>query len=196
MIFILYQITFYHKTFAMKKLMLYLLVCLFALSCKEGDKTSSAETKSDSTKEKLDYPYTIDHPGEYWIPGDPKNALIALKSLKAFETGNITEAVSYFADSVSVRFDNYRKKIGKDSLIALFKQMRAKDSALVIKMGDWESVIGNDKKQEYVSIWYQQIETDKKGKIDSTNVMDDLKFINGKIVELDEKIQHYPKLLK
>jgi hypothetical protein len=59
-------------------------------------------------------------------------------------------------------------------------------------MNDWESVISADKKDEWVTLWYKQIQTDKKGKTDSLGVVDDAKIVNGKIVLLDEKIQHYP----
>ena len=63
---------------------------------------------------------------------------------------------------------------------------------MTVKMGDWESVISKDKKTEYVTMWYREIWTDKKGKTDSLAVIDDCKIVNGKIVELDEKIQHFP----
>jgi hypothetical protein len=39
-------------------------------------------------------------------------------------------------------------------------------------------------------MWYKQIMTDKAGKTDSMGVVDDCKIVNGKIVILDEKIQH------
>ena len=59
-------------------------------------------------------------------------------------------------------------------------------------MGDWESVISKDGKTEYVTMWYKQITTDKMGKTDSIAVVDDCRIMNGKIVELDEKIQRIP----
>ena len=59
-------------------------------------------------------------------------------------------------------------------------------------MDDWESVISKDKKIEYVSLWYKQIWTDEKGRVDSLECMDDLRMKNGKIVALNEKIRHYP----
>ncbi len=41
-------------------------------------------------------------------------------------------------------------------------------------------------------MWYKQITTDKMGKTDSIAVVDDCRIMNGKIVELDEKIQRIP----
>jgi hypothetical protein len=63
-------------------------------------------------------------------------------------------------------------------------------------MDDWESVISSDKKSEWVTLWYKQTVTDKKGHIDSMSVVDDAKIVNGKIVVLDEKIQHLGPALK
>ena len=57
-------------------------------------------------------------------------------------------------------------------------------------MSDWESVIAADKSEEWVTLWYKQYQTDKKGVTDSLGVVDDCKIVNGKIVVLDEKIQH------
>ena len=86
--------------------------------------------------------------------------------------------------------------ISNDSLKRMFTKSRGELSALKINMGDWESVISKDKKVEYVTLWYKEIQTDKKGKTDSLSIVDDLKIANGKIVELDQKIQHFPAVKK
>ena len=181
----------------MKKLILLGCVALFAVSC--NDKGSSTDSKSgDSTKTadnksgKLDYPYTLDRPYQDWQPNDQQHAVNVMKSLKAWETNDIAGAVSYFGDSIDLRFDGYRKKLPHDSLLAEFTAMRSEYKNITIKMADWESVISKDGKDEYVTLWYKQITTDKNGKTDSLAVIDDAKIVKGKIVELDEKIQHYP----
>jgi len=60
-------------------------------------------------------------------------------------------------------------------------------------MQDWESVKSKARDEEYVSMWYTEKTVDKKGKSDSANYMDDVKIVNGKIAEIDSKVQHYPK---
>ena len=76
----------------MKKVFLFALVG-FMVSCNADKAETKTDTvKSDSTKEKLEYPYTVDHPGEYWVPGDPNNAVMALKSLKAFYSNKVYTA--------------------------------------------------------------------------------------------------------
>ena len=61
------------------------------------------------------------------------------------------------------------------------------------RLGVW---ISENKKTEYVTLWYKEKWKDKKGKADSIRVVDDCKIVNGKIAELDEKIQHFPAAKK
>ena len=179
----------------MKKLILFACVALFALSC--NDKGSSTDNKSgDSTKTadksaKLDYPYTLDKPYQDWQAGDQQHAITVMKALKGFETGDIPACVAQFGDSVDVLFDNYRGKMSHDSLTKFFTTQRAAYKSMTVKMEDWESVIGKDK-DEWVTLWYKQTWVDTKGKADSLAIIDDAKMVKGKIVVLDEKIQHYP----
>lgn len=184
----------------MKQTLIIAFMGLFAFGC--NDKSSTAEAKATEDKpatatvEKLDYAYTLEQPYNDWQPGDQMHAVNVLKSLKAYETGDINNCVTAFGDSVELRFDGYREKMSNDSLRKMFTKSRAEIAALKIVMGDWESVISKDKKQEYVTLWYKEIQTDKKGKTDSISIVDDLKIEKGKIVELDQKIQHFPAATK
>ncbi len=181
----------------MKKILFIALLFVFVFGCNnKGD--NAAATSTDSTKmtssssEELVYPYSLDKPYRDWQPGDKQHAVTAMKALKGWETGDIDACVTNFADSVELSFDYFHAKLSNDSLKKYFTQDRANYSNITIKMGDWESVISKDKKTEYVTMWYKQIFTDKKGKTDSLGVIDDCKIVNGKIAELDEKIQHFP----
>ncbi len=49
-----------------------------------------------------------------------------------------------------------------------------------------------DKKETWVTLWYQEKWTDKKGKADSLYYADDVLLKNGKILVYDEKGRHYP----
>ena len=135
---------------------------------------------------------TLNEPYRDWQPGNKQHAVTFMKGLKAFENGDIDACVATFGDSVDLRFDYLHATLSNDSLKKFFTNERANYNNLTIKMSDWESVISKDKKAEYVTAWYKQIWTDKKGKTDSLAIVDDTKIVNGKIVELDEKIQHFP----
>ena len=47
-----------------------------------------------------------------------------------------------------------------------------------------------------VSVWYKQSWVNPKGIADSVNCVNDAKLVNGKIVEFDEYIQHFPPAKK
>ena len=180
----------------MKRLLLVFSISFLGIGCNDQSTTettvnndSSAAGKADTSK--IEYAYTVDHPADNWDRGDMWNAAMVLQALKAYETGNIEECVKNFADSVRLAFDYYQDTVSKDSLRAIFTRDRNELKSLIIDMDDFESVISKDKKNEYVSLWYKQIWTDKKGKTDSISVMDDVKIVNGKIASIDQKIQHY-----
>ncbi len=179
----------------MKKLMLIAVVAFIVLKC--NNNTESTEvTKGDSTavnpssSEKIDYAYLpLNHEPDYWEKGDQKNIAIVLKSLKGFETKNVEQAIEPFADSVVWQVPGMDTKLSKDSLKRMFINDMKEIASIKIVMQDYESVISKDKKSEYVSLWYKQINTDMKGKADSMICMDDVKMSNGKIIELEEKVR-------
>ncbi len=53
-------------------------------------------------------------------------------------------------------------------------------------MEDWESVISKDKSEELVTLWYNYNTDTKAGVKDSVDVVNDMKFKDGKIVRLDQ----------
>jgi hypothetical protein len=55
-------------------------------------------------------------------------------------------------------------KLSRDSLKAFFTSSWKDLASMKINMHDFESVISKDKKDEYVTLWYVQTVTDKKGK--------------------------------
>ncbi|MEP7107812.1 MAG: hypothetical protein ABI760_07515 [Ferruginibacter sp.] len=184
----------------MKQTVIIAFTVFFAFGCNDKSSTTDAKT-ADSTKATTsmvtpEYPYTLEKPYQDWQPGDQMHAINVMKSLKQYENGDINACVTAFGDSVEIRFDGYRDKLSNDSLKKMFTRERGEISNLKIDMGDWESVISKDKKLEYVTLWYKQTLTDKKGKTDSLSVVDDLKIENGKIVQLDQKIQHFPAVKK
>lgn len=182
----------------MKRIFFFACMAMAAAGCnnntedKDAKAADGAATTVAASTEKLDYPYTLSEPYKNWQPGSQQHVVTVMKGLKAFETGDINAAMSSFADTVEVVFDGYYAKLSNDSLKKDFIKQRAGYTSMTIKMQDWESVISADKKHEWVTMWYKQIWTDTKGKTDSLAIVDDAKIVNGKVVILDEKIQHYP----
>ena len=179
----------------MKNLILIFFAGVFFTSCDNKGTSTNEATKDTSTKavtstQKMNYPYTIEHP-DNWEIGSNENTMNALMALKSFENGNVDETVKYFGDSVNLRFDGMDKKVSNDSLKAMFTKSRNALKNISIKMYDWESVVSKDKDEEYVTIWYKEIWEDAKGNKDSAALVNDLKMKNGKITELDEYTRKY-----
>lgn len=177
-----------------------LFVCTMALlaSCNDAGTT---ETKKDSsstavsTPEKKnipEMPYQLKKPYKNWQPGDPQHAYTVMSSLKGFETGDMAKCMEGFADSVSVYFDNWEGRYSKDSLGKMMSAQRASMNNMRVTMEDWESVIAADKSEEYVTLWYKQVWTDKNGKTDSVACINDAMIKNGKVAQLSEAVRHYP----
>lgn len=181
----------------MKNFFFFACVAVFAAAC--NNSTESATSKSTDTSgtttataEKMDYPYTLAEPYKNWQMGSQANVVTLLKGLKAFENGDVAACMQSFGDSTEIFFDGFHAKLSHDSLQKTFTAQRAGYKSLVVKMIDWESVISADKKEEWVTIWYKQIQTDQKGMTDSANVINDARIKDGKIVTLNEYLQHYP----
>lgn len=115
-----------------------------------------------------------------------------MNALKAFEENKVEDCLSYFADTVKWRADYMDQTFVKDSLRTAMTNLRNSMQAIQVKMGDFESVVSKDKKDEWVTLWYTEIVTDKAGKTDSLAMINDIKVSKGKIVELNESIRHFP----
>lgn len=165
---------------------------LIIISCNNKASTETTTT-TEPTKDTITYAYLPDgHDPDYWMPGDMKNAAIALNAIKGWETGNVDMAVATMADTVLWKADGFSGKVPKDTLRANFIDFWANTSNVKVSMGDYESVISKDKKEEWVTVWYKQVVTDKSGKMDSASVVDDIKIENGKITVMDEKQRKFP----
>jgi hypothetical protein len=115
-----------------------------------------------------------------------------MNSLKAFVDKDFTAMAASFGDTIDIKLDGYAAKLSRDSAAKMLTAQRPMYVDLTVTMYDYESVISADKKEEYVTMWYKQVWKDDKGKDDSLNIVDDCKMKNGKMIELDEKIQHFP----
>jgi len=177
----------------MKKLFFIAVCVLIVFACKNAETpVTEAAKPAEVVAEAITYPYSTKKPYREWAIGSQKNSVLAMNALKAFETGDVPGTVAYMADSCEFVFDGFDAKLDKKGMEKFFNDERNKYSGVKVVMQDWVTVISKDKSEEWVTLWYKQINTLKNGKVDSMNVVDDLKFTNGKIVVLDEKTQKIP----
>ena len=179
------------------KLTLLLIACIVFIGC--NSETKPAEAKTDSTakdntakKETLTYPFTPKY-SLNWEPGDEKNAVLALTSFKKYIDGDVKGAFEYFADSIEFYGDKFHFKGKKDSLEKMMIPMRAEAVTMSLEPDTWLTVYYPDKKDTWVTIWSTQKWTDKKGKMDSVYLADDVLIRDGKILQIDEKQRLFPQ---
>ena len=179
---------------------LFFISCVALLTaCNNGTATQttkdsvSTSTAGMAEKKNLpEMPYTLEKPYQNWQTGDPNHALTVMTALKAFESGDIAKCMNGFADTVKLYMDNMEGTFSRDSLAKMFTAERGSMANMKVTMTDWESVISSDKKEEWVTLWYKEAWTDKKGKTDSISYTDDFFMKNGKIAVLSEAVRHYP----
>lgn len=170
-----------------------LMACtVFLLAACNSEKEDTPKEVTEPAAAAVTLPYTPEMPYRNWQIGSEQNTLLAMTALKTWETKDYTGLAATLGDSVEVRMDGFAAKMSRDSAMNFFKNAREIYTNVKIDMYDWESVISADKKAEYVTLWYKQTWTDMKGVTDSVSVVDDVKIANGKMIELDEKVQRFP----
>ena len=173
------------------------IICLAAAlaSCNNASTTSTGKASTGTTVKtagEAKLPFPLQQPYKNWQMGSTENAVAAMSGLKAFVDKDFTGLAAALGDSIELRFDYYHATLSRDSAVKTMTAQRAMYTDLVITMYDYESVISADKKDEWVTMWYKQSWKNEKGVADSLAVTDDCKMKDGKMIELDEKTQHYP----
>ncbi|RYU90712.1 hypothetical protein EWM62_08685 [Mucilaginibacter terrigena] len=172
----------------MKQILLLAIICIVFAGCKQTN--TAGQPKTDTTA-KLSYPFKPKY-SINWEKGDEKNALIVLNCLKKYVDGDIKGATEGFADTVTFMADNFSFTGKKDSLVKIISQMRGDLVTVSKEFESWMTTYYPDKKDTWVTLWYMEKWTDKRGKTDSLYYTDDVLLKNGKIVLYDEKIRHNP----
>jgi len=175
----------------MKLSLLLIALCIGCISCNTETKPAEPKTDSLMVKEDILYPFTPKYSLK-WQPGDEKNALMVLKCLKHYVDGNIRETFADFADTVTFIADKFHFKGSKDSLAAIIGAGRAEYASLNKVFDTWITTYYPDRDDTWVTLWYTEIWTDKKGRTDSLYYTDDVLIKNGKILEYDEKQRQFP----
>jgi hypothetical protein len=178
----------------MKQFIVIICLGIALAACNNTSTTATESTGATTVKsaEDVKLPFALERPYKNWQVGSIENVVAAMSALKTFVDKDFTTLAGIIGDSIEVKFDYYQAKMNRDSAMKMFIAQRAIYNDLTINMYDYESVISEDKKDEWVTIWYKQSWKNEKGVADSLAIIDDCKMKNGKMIELDEHIQHYP----
>jgi hypothetical protein len=166
------------------------------MSCTSSDNStvkgatdsSGAKTEPVSTKEAPMLPYKVEKTPD-WEIGDPAHVATAMNTLKAFVDNDMNAIKQYLADSVEFYTDNIAFRGSRDSLVKFFANHRNQMDTIEIRMHDYETVKSKLRGEEWVGMWYVEVDKPKGGKIDSAMVMDDIKIVNGKVAIIDSKMR-------
>lgn len=175
----------------MKKIYLLLSTAVLLAACQQ----KPAEVATVETPPK--YPYSTKHPDNWMIDTSHTNTMVALNALKSYETMDTLLMKKCFADSLTFNYEGgvYKGTIG--GLIQMTGQMSGEEKNVKLDVKDWEAVIGKEgDKEEWVTVWYTQHWTDRKGKTDSIEYVNDFLIKNAKIVRLDEYARHFAPVAK
>jgi hypothetical protein len=170
------------------------ILCIgFALAAcnSETKETKAAEPAATAADVKL--PFELREPYANWSIGSNENVASAMKGLKAFVDKDFDALAAVTGDTLRIDFDAFQATMSRDSAIAFFKNARTSYGDIKIIMDDYVSVISADKKSEWVTLWYKQVQTDAKGVVDSMNYINDIRLVNGKMVQLNEKGSRFMK---
>ncbi|MGH2649356.1 MAG: hypothetical protein ACRDE8_17380 [Ginsengibacter sp.] len=162
----------------MKKiLVLASIAMLAACNSNEPAKTDSmAPAPVDSTAQQINSPYKIGYSSKF-VMGDAKNAETLLNLWKSWDNGDLSAAKDMFADSAELHFsDGSMIHAGRDSVIAEGQKFRNTMASSVSSVDAIMAVKSTDKDENWALIWGKEIDTDKKGKVDSSYIQETWRF--------------------
>jgi len=167
----------------MKKFFVVASVAMFA-ACNSPEPAKTVATEpaaaTDSTAQQdITSPYPINYSSKF-VMGDAKNAENLLTLWKDWDNGSLSTHKDIFADSLEMHFaDGSMMKAGRDSVIAAAQMYRNTFASAVSSVDAIMAVKSTDKNENWALIWGKEIDTNKKGKIDSFYLQETWRFNNG-----------------
>jgi hypothetical protein len=165
----------------MKQIFLMITAVAFFASC-SSDKTKGKGTGTDSTgtttsttssdKEPVKMAYTPGYSTSFEMGNPAYAAMVVQGSWKDWEMNSMDNMKSWVADTcVAFQSDNTMVQ-GLDSLQARWKRGRAGYTNVIDTLDAAMAVYSTDKKENWVLVWAREIDTDKKGKVDTVNIQE------------------------
>ena len=168
----------------MRKFLYVLFVPLSFLACKDSSTTTTTPPvagNDSAVAAAITMPYVADYSSKF-VPGKQTDVLTVLNSYKAWETNDMKAMRATFWDSVTMMFaDGTRMSGTSDSLVKMAGKFRDSLSKVVLTFYAWTPNHSVDKNEDWVNVWYKEVDYHKSGKVDSTDYEDDNKMRDGKI---------------
>jgi hypothetical protein len=169
----------------MKRILFFVFIIIIYIACNSGP-TPPADASTDTSKASAPAAaVTMPYIAEYaTLTDDVSDAdlLTVLNSYKYWENGDMAGIRSTLGDSVYFHSWNGFEFGGTgDSLLTYWKLSRDSLSSVNIKMTAWRKQHSVEKNEDWISVWYDEVDKYKMGKVDSASYQDDNLVVNGKI---------------
>ena len=173
------------------KQMFIVVLAAFAFACNTAEKSPPGETNAATTTSKAGINtsgYSISYSSSFEM-GDSKHSEAVLALWKDWDNGNLETSKMLFADSVSFFTSDGSVISGpRDSALAGVQNFRNMYSAIKSTVHAIFPVKSNDDNANWVCIWGTEVNTDKKGKVDSMHLQETWRF--NKKGKIDLLYQH------
>jgi hypothetical protein len=179
----------------MKKLSVIFLITFFFMACTSSspDSTAAANKDSVTAAPAVPLPFTAVYSSSF-VPGKTSDVVAVLSNYKAWQDNDMAELRATTGDSAAMIFSSGMElNTTGDSLIKMAKKFRDSLSKVELTFYAWTSNHSVDKNEEWVNVWYKEVDTYKTGKKDSAVYEDDNRVKDGKIVWSSSHIQKYLK---
>ena len=170
----------------MRKVLFFLCMTSFLMSCNDKATTASADTASkdsSTTTATTDLPYKASYSSSWSNDVSDADLKMVLTSYKDWVDNNMTGLANSLADSIEVDFSSGDKFKGtKNELIKRWMTYRDSLSSVAIDMQGWNKMYSTDKKEGYIVTWYKETDSYKDGRVDSAYYHDINQLKDGKII--------------
>ena len=159
------------------------IICLVA--CNSNKEEVKGVTATDtSTNASVSYPYNITYSSKFEM-ADPKYGQTILQLWKDWDNGTLANSKENFADSVEMHFaDGSMMHSVRDSVIATGQQYRDQFTSAVSEVNAVTALRSTDKDENWALVWGKEVDTDKKGKVDSFYLQETWRFNKAGKVDL------------
>ena len=145
--------------------------------------TGSNKTETGNGGSNIKFPYTAGYTTDINDNVSDSDLLLALNSYKYWETGDMQGLRSTMGDSMRVNgADGFTFNGLTDSLMNYWKSHRDSIGSVSISMDVWRKNHVLKDSNNYITVWYKEIDTYKSGRVDSADFSDVNQIKNGKII--------------
>jgi hypothetical protein len=165
----------------MKKVLILFLLPVCMIACTSST-SSSAKDSVTVTPPPPPLPFTATYSSSF-VPGKASDVATTLENYRAWQDNDMKALKATLADTAAMAFPSggvYKGPV--DSLMKMAVKFRDSLSKVELSFYAWTSNHSVDKNEDWVNVWYKEIDTYKVGKVDSADYEDDNLLKDGKIV--------------